>query len=610
MMHNPDDIYSLYRERVKNLTALHQGMEAVRTIYTGEASVPLPDMAVDEKAAVPNLLAQGVDQMAGRIAASMPIPTFAQGTTRRSQRRAKTAERVIGGWWQNDRLSQKMKHRARHLIAYGIAPTIVRLHPKTKLPLWEIRNPLTTYPSLEYEPGTSRPIDVIFAYRRKVSWLVQRGYELKIRALFAPKTDLDMDASVLCLEYIDDECTCLIAVAHLNGIGDAISAYQSIGDGTRTILLEESYHPPGVMPVTVPQRVGLDTFSGQFDSMVGMYYQQAKLMALEVMAVERGIFPDTYLVSRPGEIGKFVDGPHDGRSGLVNIVAGGDIRELTTQPGYMTPQTIDRIERAQRLTAGVPQEFGGESTSNIRTGRRGDAVMSAVIDFPVAEAQEIIANALIDEDKTAILLSKHYTGSTEKTLYVGSGNSTRTVTYTPRDVFESEEHMVAYPAVGADLNNLIMGLGQRVGMGTMSKRTAATLDPFIDNAEMEHDDIVVEGLEAAMLAGLQQQAAAGAIPPVTLSRIMQLVGSDRMELAEALQKAVEEAQKAAEEAQRAMQEEQQMQATPEMAAAGPTAESLTGNPEALSPMAGPEPGTEDLGALLRALRSSGRPVTA
>ena len=611
-MRTPEAIFALYLERGKQLLDMHQGMQAVKEIYEGNASVPLPDLSRDEKSSVPNLLAQGVDQMSGRIASTMPIATFAAGQTRRSERRAKTAQRVISGWWQNDRLSQKMKHRARHLIAYGMSPVVMRLDPRTKLPVWQVRNPLHTFPSMDYLPGTSHPNDVIFAYRRSVNWLVANGYELQVRTLMPGVRELPRDLKLLLLEYVDPDGTCLClssyASADTNDLGMADQHGNWIvtegldGSVRSTVMLEYSPNPTDVPTVTIPQRLGLDSASGQFDSMVGMYYQQAKLMALEVMAVERGIFPDTYLVSRPGEIGRFVDGPFDGRSGAVNIVTGGDIRELTTQPGYMTPQTIDRIERAQRLTAGVPQEFGGESTSNIRTGRRGDAVLSAVIDFPVAEAQEIMANALLDEDRAAIALSKHFAGRAEKTLYVGTGNAARTVTYRPDEVFDTTEHTVAYAAVGADLNNLIMGLGQRVGMGIMSKKSAAALDPFIENPEVEHDTIIVEGLETAMLSGLQQQAASGAIPPMTLAKIMTLVGTDRMELAEALNKAVEDAQAEAQAAAEAAAAEQQMQPTPEMAAAGPTAESLTGNPEAMSPVPGPEAGTQDIGALLTALR--------
>lgn len=591
-MLSADEVCSLYQERRKVYSTLHAGMRNVKDIYDGNAVVPLPDMAEDEKAGVPNLLAQGVDQMAGRIASSMPMPGFASDTgSRKSQRSASTAARVISGWWQTDNLPLKLKQRARFLIAYGIAPAVIVLDKRTKLPTWQIRSPLHTFPAPHMIPGTQTPTDTLFAYRRSVAWLRSQGYGYALQRVTNHYDTINGDDLFLILEHVTEDGTTLTLASH-DTEGTAAE---------RAVHIEIAENPTGVMQAVCPQRIGLGDPAGQFDSMVGMYYQQAKLMALEVMAVERGIFPDTYLVSRPGEVADFVAGPYDGRSGGVNIVKGGDVKELSTQPGYMTPQTIDRLERAQRLTAGIPAEFGGESATNIRTGRRGDAVLSAVIDFPVAEAQEMIASALRDEDKAAIALAKHYTGDTEKTLYVGTGNSTRKVTYTPNQVFKTDEHIVSFAANGADVNQLMMGLGQRVGMGIMSKATAASLDPFIDSPEYEHDKIVSEGIETAILTGLQQQAAAGAIPPLVLAKVMRLVETDRMELADALNKAVEDAQKEAAEAS----QQQPEQPTPEMAAAGPTAQTLTGNPEALSPVPGPEQGQRDIGQLMTLLRSGG-----
>jgi len=319
-------------------------------------------------------------------------------------------------------------------------------------------------------------------------------------------------------------------------------------------------------------------------------------MALEVAAVEKGIFPDTYLVSRPNEVGRFLDGPHDGRTGKINVIAGGDIRDLTSAPSYLTNPTIDRIERSQRLTAGIPQEFGGESGSNIRTGRRGDAVLSAVIDFPVAEAQDVLAYGLMDEDKAAISLTKMYGGSKTFSIFVGTGTAAKTVKYIPNDVFETGDHVVAYPAAGTDLNSLMLGLGQRVGMGIMSKETAASLDPFVDSPELEHDRIIAEGLESALVSGIQQQAASGQIPPLVLSKIMSLVSSDRMELADALTKVAEDAAK------------EQAKAAQEQAAQGaPTAEAMMA-PAAAQAMSGSAiPGAnatqQDMASLLSSLRA-------
>jgi hypothetical protein len=355
-------------------------------------------------------------------------------------------------------------------------------------------------------------------------------------------------------------------------------------------------------PVVIPMRITLDTAGGQFDNMIGMYYQQAKLMSLETIAVEKGIFPDTYLVSRAGEVGRFLDGPHDGRTGMVNIIAGGDIKEVQSSPGYLTNPTIDRLERNQRVTAGIPAEFGGESGSNIRTGRRGDAVLSAVIDFPVAEAQETFGYSLAEEDRAGIELSKMWAPDTKKTMYVGTGNSARPVTYVPEETFVTNEHVVSYPASGSDVNSLIQGIGQRVGLGIMSKATASDLDPFIDNPEVEHDEIIAEGLEAALMASLQQKAAAGEIPPLVLSKIMKLVRNDKMELAEAMNKVNEEAM---EEAQKEQEANAPMNADRAMAGAtvgamsGPAAGAMAEEQAAIQP---PNQDQMNLGSLLSTLR--------
>ena len=598
-MRSPEEILTLYRQRVQYYGPLHSKMRTIQQIYNGTYQVPLPDLEDSQYPSIPNLLASGVDQMAGRIASVTPAITFAaKGNTRSEMRRVSTAQRVLSGWWQNDRLMMKMKQRARHLITYGMSPCVIRWDSKEHYPTWHVRHPLETLPSTDLIPGKVTPNDVIFAFRRSVGWLRSHGYATQV-AVVTGNFEMPDSASMLLLEYVDESGTQMLLTSYSQR--DSITTgYSEDMHGMRAVTLEFVPSIGDEMQATVPSRITLDGLQGQFDNMIGMFYQQAKLMALEVIAVEKGIFPDTYLVSRPGEIGRYIDGPHDGRTGAVNIIAGGDIREIQSQPGYLTNPTIDRLERNQRVTAGIPAEFGGESSSNIRTGRRGDAVLSAVIDFPVAEAQEVFAFALEEENEIAIELAKKYDGDSERTIFVGTGNTTKAVTYTANQVFPDNEHVVSYPATGTDVNSLIIGLGQRVGLGIMSKETAATLDPFIDNPEVEHDRIIAEGLEQALVASIQQQAASGQIPPLVLAKIMTLVETDRMELAEALAKVAEDAQK---EQERAAQEQamgQQAAMTPEMAMAPAAAQAMTGAPQ--SPIPGVGPGMESLGALLGSLR--------
>jgi hypothetical protein len=213
----------------------------------------------------------------------------------------------------------------------------------------------------------------------------------------------------------------------------------------------------------------------------------------------------------------------------------------------------------------------------------------------LAEAQETFGFSLEKENEAAIELAKNWDGKNKRTLYVGTGNSARPVSYVADETFETKDHIVSYPASGADLNSLIIGIGQRVGLGIMSKQTASTLDPYIDNPEFEHDSIIAEGLEQAIMSGLQQQAASGAIAPLIVAKVMKLVKDDKMELAEALNKVTEEAMK-----------EQQAQAeqTPDSITADATVQAMAG-PQAAGQQAavqGPNPSQQNLGSLLSTLR--------
>lgn len=603
-MKTPEEIVNLYKQRLVFYGPMHSKMRMIQSIYNGTFEVPLPDMEQNSMPSAPNLLAAGVDQMAGRITSVTPSVVFASAKpgVRAYDRTARMAGRVITGWWQEDRLTMKMKQRGRHLIAYGMSPVVVRWDAKRNLPTWQIRHPLETYPSSDVIPGRLTPNDCIFAYRRSVGWMRANGYGDNVSQITG-RYDQPNDASVLLLEYIDKYETVLTAVGYKTADPYTPNFEVDLStDQLRGSVLERFANLSDECPVVLPMRITLDSFAGQFDTMIGMYYQQAKLMALETIAVEKGIFPDTYLVSRPGEVGRFLDGPHDGRTGNINIIAGGDIREVQSQPGYLTNPTIDRLERNQRVTAGIPAEFGGESGSNIRTGRRGDAVLSAVIDYPVAEAQEAFGFSLEEEDEVAIALAKQWDGDNQRTIFVGTGNSSRPVTYTANKTFEHNEHVVSYPATGSDLNSLIMGIGQRVGLGIMSKWTASTLDPYIDNPEMEHDFIIAEGLEQALMSGLQQQAASGAIPPLVVAKLMKLVKDDKLELAEAFDKVTQEAQ-AAQEAEAAG-----AAASPETAMAGGALAALAG-PQAAQGMPalmGPNQSQSNFGKLLTTLHRGAR----
>ena len=528
-MPSVEDIVGMLLERKQAQSPLLHNMARLRDAYNGDIIVPLPEMDRQEQAAVANLISTGLDQSAMRISSVMPnlyFPAVKPGD-RASEKRASTRKDATLGWWEANKMPLKLRRRARHMIGYASSPVVLRPDRKRGIARWELRSPLSTYAAPTEDPDDITPLDCIFTFGRSYKWL-QTNYPDRISQLNTNGKTPSPHEIFEVVEYVDGEVT---VMAVIGSKSDPAAQYIQ---GSAYVELERVVNRTGICPAVIPGRITLDRPMGQFDGLVGMYQMQAKLMALEVIAVERGIFPDTYLISRPGESAKFISGPFDGRTGMVNVVAGGDLKEAGQAQGTASGQLIDRLERSMRITSGTPAEFGGESTTNIRTGKRGDAILSAVVDFPVQEAQEILAASMQEENKRAIAIAKTYFGEQRRSFYVS--RNAKHVDYIPSKDFETDENNVTYSYAGADANALVVGLGQRIGLGTMSKRSAQEVDPLIADPEREHDRVIQEQLEQALLSSVQQQAQAGTIPPADLAKIMNIVLTDKLPLAEAIEK--------------------------------------------------------------------------
>lgn len=539
----PDWILGTLERRRQERGLVHNQMRRIRDAYNGDMIVPLPEMDSTEESAVANLIVSGVDQTAQRIASVMPLLDFP--STRPGfdvhDERARLRGKVVRSWWEQNRLGLKMRRRARWLVAYGSAPVVIR--PGKDKICWEVRDPLSAYPSPTQDPDDICPEDAIFTYFKSWGWLRASYPEASVRLWnsWGMPRAVPGHTQVELIEFVSGEVT-ILGVLGAKQWGHQWGESMGLPSGGCYVELFRVPTPGGMCPAVVPGRITLERPRGQFDAQIGMYSMQAKLMALEMIAVERGIFPDTYLISRQGETAQFINGPHDGRSGEVNIIKGGDLREQTLNPGFATTGVIDRLERNQRVTSGIPAEFGGESPSNVRTGKRGDAVMSAVVDFPVQEAQEVLAEALQEENRRAIAAAKACWGNEKRSIYYNHRGKAQALEYQCVDTFDIDVNKVTYPMGGTDANSLVVGIGQRVGMGYMSKRTGAELDPMISDPELEGDRVIAEGLEAAVMSSLQQQATQGAIPPGDIARIAELVRKNEMDLFDAIAQAQKEAQ--------------------------------------------------------------------
>jgi len=510
---------------------VHQQMQAVRELANGDIVVPLNELDRSARSSVANLLVQGLDQTSMRIASTMPspyFPAFREGSER-SKELANTRKKAMLAMWDENRMNMVLRRRARHFLAYSSSAVVLKPDFKTLVPRWHVRNPLDTYPCPSEDPDNPIPYDCIFTYRKPYSWLIQNYGLLVSGRLRVGRVEPDTMFTIV--EYVDE----YEIVLGVLGADEHPNFLPHENAGLDSVELERIVNRAGCPLAVVANRTTLDKPHGQFDGLLGMFYTRARLQALTEIAIERGIFPDEYLVARPGENPEVIQ-LADGKAGILGVLKGGDLQIQQVNPGYKTEQALDRLERQERLEGAIPAEFGGESGTNIRTGRRGENVLSATVDFRVQEAQEAFAQSLLAEDKVAIAIEKAYWGNTPKSFFMSGRATAGKVDYTPNKVWETDFHYVAYSAAGSDVNNLIIGLGQRVGTGLMSKETAREADPLISDPNIEHDRIIAEGVEAALLSSIQQQAAnpAGPYQPADLALLVKKVLVDNKSLYDAV----------------------------------------------------------------------------
>lgn len=478
----------------------------------------------------------------------------------------------------------KLRRRARWLQGYACAPVCIRPSSLKNIPCWYVRDPLTTYPAPDADPDTLTPEDVIFAFKKTISWIDQNYPLNQIKRRKSERGD----RSITLVEYMSAEQVTLIALSSdinpdfptVEPINYGMTLDDSWLGNQSIVTLEHAVNLAGICPAVIPGRITLDREQGQYDGIIGMYQSQAMLFALNFRAVAQDVWPNEWLISHPGRQGKIVK-MANGRTGEIGEVVDGEIRPQHLNPGYKADQLISYLERNQRVTAGIPSEFGGESPSNVRTGRRGDSILSAVVDFPIQEAQTLLAKSLEAENRIAVAIDKAYYGNDRKSFYVNWRGARGNVDYVPNKIFTTDQNRVFFPAAGVDANNLTISLGQLVGTELMSRRTAMEMHPFIDDAEEEDDRITAQGLQRAMQSSIEQQAAAGAIPPNDLARIAELVLTDKMELYEA----VLQAQKEAQERQAAQEPAGSPATQPGLAQPGMGAEAGAAIPE-VTPSAG------------------------
>jgi hypothetical protein len=589
-----DEIESLYEDLRKMRAPYMIAAQQVANVYDGDIRLPMPEIDKIDMPAVANLVVQGVDAYGQRIASTMPFPEFdIQTNTNVGRERARQRNDLMEKWWDDNMLDVRLGTVGRHFVAYGSTMMVIKPHMKKKVPEFVVLDPIDTFPvgdDVHTEAG-------IHVHRKSRRWCQQRYGDASKLLSRNPRPQDEIEL----IEYCDDMEWVVLGrqVAHdQSNVRD-----QSFG----VVRLATIQNYAGTCPLVAIGRPGLTKPMSQFAGSLGMYVQRAMLQAYDLIGVRMSVMPKTWIVGRANETPAVLQMP-DALNGQPGIVTGGSVEQLFPQPSQQLPVAIDRLERGERIQSGVMAEMGGEAASNIRTGRRGDQVMSATVDFPVQEAQKWIARMLREVDKIAIATDAGYWGGSSKSFYVSRQGSEEKITYDPDKLWKDadgeliDRHTVSYAHPGADVNGLIVGIGQSIGLDIMSHRTGMRQHPQIEDPEFEHDQIVYEKLETLGLNVLEQQASQGQVEWSDLVGIMKAVRMDKTELVDALV-----AQQKAAQQRQAEQAAQQAAQAAQAAPGPPGAEQMPGmgaggGPTPTEEVPGGGPSLGPLGKLLQTVK--------
>src|SRR5258706_9542691 len=99
-------------------------------------------------------------------------------------------------------------------------------------------------------------------------------------------------------------------------------------------------------------------------------------MALMVHGVQRSIYPEMWLVDNPNDPeGAQIVTHADPMHGITERVTGGQLVTIHPTPEALASNIGNQLERAQRIESSTPAELCGQSTSNVRTGKRSNAIL-------------------------------------------------------------------------------------------------------------------------------------------------------------------------------------------------------------------------------------------
>lgn len=582
------DVVGIVQMRRSTNAPILQQMLEVRRRYDGDIAIPLPqlDDSPVMPALTPALIAETIDNYAIRAASVRPRvecppiePMKAAGI--KSQEYARIRQKTIYSTWHSNRMTLSMRRAYRHISGYATACFVVIPDYIGGFPAIEVRDPLGAFPEPKAAEDLSPVNNCAFIYERSADHLRARYPEARREMggpVGAPGTDPEMWELI---EWWDAD-QCLIGILGPSDIDSQSARDFRGGQANPSMELRQWANMTGRCPVVTMPRITLNRIASNIAHQLGNIDLQAKMLALAIVAEERAIFPDRFVVAKDSGAPRIVtNGGNwaDGRTGQTNVLENvSNVGQLDSAPPDSTGRTIDRLERNFRVSTGANPTFGGETYGSLRTGRGIDTMLGSAVDPRVQEMQEMMEYGLSHVNELVLDTWKCCFGDKKRILFSGWGGVADTFELDPQRHIENCNNVVSYAISGADSQSTTIQIGQLLGTELVSRRSARNMHPFIQDAEQEEMQLDSEKLKDAVLQSILQRSASGEMPEIVVAKISKYM-SRGMSIFDAVE--------AADKEMRELQASQAPAPTPEGMPPGEPA--MVGAPEAqLGLAAGPE----------------------
>ena len=275
--------------------------------YEGDYVIPLPSMNDEPKvpAMTPALIGEAIDQIALRassIAPTIMCPALdpRKDTGKRSKEYGYRRSQIIKATYETSRWSLGRRRYYRHLTAYHTAAMVVVPDMHMKLPRIEVRDPLGSYCEPQASESLRDPMWCAFVNRYSGSWL-RKMYPICAQEMGGPITNQDTRMLWDVVEWYDHDDIVVGLIGPCDPYGIHINTNTTwMGNASAPMALELSRLPnrADCLPACMPHNVSLGRIASRIGAMLGNVDMQGKLMALNIIAQEKAIFPDVYAIGR------------------------------------------------------------------------------------------------------------------------------------------------------------------------------------------------------------------------------------------------------------------------------------------------------------------------